>query len=47
MRNDIAIPNLSWSLLDYEADLIILIKTGYVTEFGIKCSFEDLKRECT
>ena len=41
IRTDIAIPNLSWSLLDYEADLIIMNKSGYVTEFEIKRSFED------
>ena len=45
IRTDIAIPNLSWSLLDYEADLIIMNKSGYVTEFEIKRSFEDLKHD--
>lgn len=45
IRTDIAIPNLSWSLLDYEADLIVMNKTGYITEFEIKRSFEDLKKD--
>lgn len=45
IRNDIAIPNVSWSLLDYEADLLIVNKTGYVSEFEIKRSFEDLKHD--
>lgn len=45
IRTDIAIPNLSWALLPYEADLIILNKTGYITEFEIKRSFEDLKND--
>lgn len=45
IRNDVAIPNVSWSLLDYEADLLIVNKTGYVTEFEIKRSFEDLKHD--
>jgi len=45
IRNDIALPNLSWSLLPYEADLIVLNKSGYVTEFEIKRSFEDLKHD--
>ena len=47
IRTDVAIPNLSWSLLNYEADLIIMNKTGYITEFEIKRSFEDLKHEFT
>jgi len=45
IRNDIAIPNLSWSLLPYEADLIILNKSGYISEFEIKRSYEDLKHD--
>lgn len=45
IRTDIAIPNLSWSLLPYEADLIIMNKSGYITEFEIKRSFEDLKKD--
>jgi len=45
IRTDIAIPNLSWSLLPYEADLVIMNKTGYVTEFEIKRSFEDFKKD--
>lgn len=43
--NDIVAPNVSWSLLDYEADLIIMNKYGYVTEFEIKRSFEDFKKK--
>lgn len=31
-RQDIFIPNLSWGLLNYEADLVIITKSGYLTE---------------
>lgn len=40
-RQDIVVPNLSWSLLDYEADLVIVNKTGYMTEIEIKRSYAD------
>ena len=32
IRNNIIVPNVSWGMLDYEADLLIMNKTGYVTE---------------
>ena len=35
IRNNIIVPNVSWGMLDYEADLLIMNKTGYVTEIGI------------
>ena len=34
-RQDIFIPNLSWGLLNYEADLVIITKSGYLTEVEI------------
>lgn len=40
-RQDIVVPNLSWSLLDYESDLVIVNKTGYMTEIEIKRSYTD------
>lgn len=44
-RQDIFIPNLSWGLLDYEADLVIITKSGYLTEVEIKRSWEDFKAD--
>ena len=44
-RNDIMIPNLSWGLLDYEADFVAISKSGYMTEVEIKRSFEDFKAD--
>jgi hypothetical protein len=41
IRNHIIVPNVSWGLLDYEADLLIMNKTGYVTEIEIKRSWSD------
>lgn len=44
-RADIVCPNLSWSLLSYEADMVIVNKSGYMTEIEIKRSFEDFKAD--
>lgn len=41
IRNNIIVPNVSWGLLDYEADLLVMNKTGYVTEIEIKRSWSD------
>ena len=40
-RQDIFVPNLSWGLLNHEADLAIINKSGYLTEVEIKRSFAD------
>ncbi len=45
VRNDIIIPNLSWGLLNHEADLAVINKTGYLTEIEIKRSIEDLRAD--
>lgn len=39
------VPNVSWGLLDYEADFIIMTPNGYLTEIEIKRSFEDFKAD--
>jgi len=39
------VPNLSWGLLDYEADFVVLSKSGYLTEVEIKRSWEDFKAD--
>ena len=36
IRTNIIVPNVSWGMLDYEADLLIMNKTGYVTEIVFK-----------
>lgn len=42
IRNNIIVPNVSWGLvINYEADLIIVNKSGYATEFEIKRSYSD------
>lgn len=44
-RRDIMIPNLSWGLLNYEADFVVITKAGYLTEVEIKRSWEDFKAD--
>lgn len=44
-RADLMVPNVSWGLLDYEADFIIMTPNGYLTEIEIKRSFEDFKAD--
>lgn len=42
---NIIVPNVSWGLLPYEVDLIIVSPNDYVTEIEIKTSAYDLKRD--
>lgn len=44
-RTDLMVPNVSWGLLPYEADFIIMTPNGYLTEIEIKRSFEDFKAD--
>lgn len=44
-RNDIIVPNVSWGLLPYEADLLAISKAGQVTEVEIKRSMADLRAD--
>lgn len=44
-RNDLIVPNVSWGLLDYEADLFVIKKSGVSTEVEIKRSIEDLRAD--
>lgn len=44
-RSDIIVPNLSWSVLPYEADLIGISKSGQITEVEIKRSIADLRAD--
>ena len=47
LRSDIIVPNVSWGLLPYEADLIQVKKSDLVVEYEIKRSFEDFKKDFT
>lgn len=44
-RQNIFVPNVSWGLLNHEADLVIMTKSGYLTEIEIKRSWEDFKAD--
>ena len=41
----LCVPNVSWSLLPYEADLICVTQSGYMIEVETKISMADLKRD--
>lgn len=45
IRTNLIVPNVSWGMLPYEADLVILTKSNYGTEIEIKISKSDLKRD--
>jgi hypothetical protein len=40
-REYLIVPNVSWGLMNYEVDMLILSKTGYATEIEIKVSKYD------
>lgn len=44
-RGDIFVPNVSWGLLNHEADMVVMTKSGYLTEIEIKRSWEDFKAD--
>ena len=46
-RSDLIVPNVSWGLLPYEADLLVVKPSGLCAEFEIKRSFEDFKKDFT
>lgn len=46
VRTQLAVvPNVSWGLLPWEADLVACSKAGYLTEIEIKISFSDWKAD--
>ncbi len=45
LRRNIVVPNVSWGLLNYEADFVSLSKSGYLTEVEIKRSWQDFKKD--
>lgn len=44
-RTHVIVPNLSWGLLPWEADLAVLHGSGFMDEVEIKISIADLRRE--
>jgi len=44
-RSHVIVPNISWSMLPYEADLVIMHKSRYADEVEIKVSRSDLLRD--
>ena len=40
-RTNLIVPKVSWGLLNHEADLLIMNRTGYLTEIEIKRSWAD------
>jgi hypothetical protein len=45
IRTHIIVPNVSWSMLSYEADLVVLHSSGYADEVEIKVTRSDLLRD--
>ena len=45
IRKCVCVPNVSWGLLRYEADLLVLTGSDYLYEVEIKTSYQDLKRD--
>jgi hypothetical protein len=45
IRKNIVVPNCSWGFLNHEADLLIMSKSGYLTEVEIKRSWSDFKAD--
>ena len=42
IRQNLVVPNVSWGLLNYEADVVSVTPSGYATEVEIKVSKADL-----
>ena len=45
LRQNLIVCNVSWGLLNHEADMVIMSKAGYITEIEIKRSLSDLKAD--
>lgn len=45
IRKNIVVCNISWGLINHEADMLIMSKSGYLTEIEIKRSLSDLKAD--
>lgn len=45
IRETIVVPNVSWGLINHEADLLVLKPSGWAEEVEIKISRSDLRRD--
>lgn len=45
IRKHIIVPNISWGLLNHEADLVVMRSTGVLIEIEIKVSVADFKKD--
>lgn len=45
IRQHVVVPNVSWGLLNHEADLLVMSKAGYLTEIEIKRSWHDFMKD--
>lgn len=45
IRINLIIPNVSWGFFIHECDLLVVSKSGYLTEVEIKISLADLKKD--
>jgi len=42
---NLIVPNVSYGMIRYECDLLLMSKSGYLTEIEIKISKQDLKKD--
>lgn len=47
LRQNLLVPNVSWGLGLHECDVLALSRSGYLTEYEIKTSAADLKKDRT
>ena len=45
LRSHLVVPNISWGLLNYEADILVVRQSGYCIEYEIKRTFSDYKKD--
>ena len=45
LRRNVVVPNVSWGLLNYEADFVSMSRSGLLTEIEIKRSWYDFTKE--
>jgi len=45
IRETIMVPNVSWGLLEHEADMVIVKASRWADEIEIKCSASDIKAD--
>jgi len=45
VRQNLTVPNIHWGLIEYECDLLAMTDSGYLTEYEIKISKADLKKD--